>query len=46
VRNASLRGGASTGQALISLPEPIRRAIREEMRRSLGDDGGPVNIAR
>ena len=38
------RGGASTGQELISLPEPIRRAIREEMRRSLGDDGGPVNI--
>jgi hypothetical protein len=38
------RGGASTGQALISLPERIRRAIREEMRRSLGDDGGPINI--
>jgi ubiquinone/menaquinone biosynthesis C-methylase UbiE len=38
------RGGGGTGQALISLPEPIRHAIREEMRQSLGDDGGPVNI--
>ena len=38
------RGGGSTGQALASLPEPTRRAIREEMRRALGGDGGPVNI--
>ena len=38
------RGGGSTGQALASLPEPTRRAIREEMRRALGGDGGPVTI--
>lgn len=38
------RGGGSTGQALMSLPESTRRVIREEMRRALGDDGGPVNI--
>ena len=36
------RGGASTGQALAALPEEIRRAIREEVRRDLGDTGGPV----
>lgn len=36
------RGGASTGQALAVLPEDIRRAVREEVRRDLGDTGGPV----
>jgi hypothetical protein len=36
------RGGASTGQALTALPEEIRRAIREEVQRDLGDTGGPV----
>ena len=36
------RGGASTGQALAGLSENIRRAIREEARRDLGDTGGPV----
>ena len=38
------RGGASTGQALAALPEEIRRAIREEVRRDLGDTGGPVKV--
>lgn len=38
------RGGASTGQALASLPEEIRRAIREEVRRDLGDTGGPIEV--
>jgi ubiquinone/menaquinone biosynthesis C-methylase UbiE len=38
------RGGSSTGQALVSLPEEIRQAVREEMRQALGDDGGPVQI--
>jgi len=28
------RGGASTGQALAVLPEEIRRAVREEVRRA------------
>ena len=36
------RGGASTGQALATLPEEIRRAVREEVRRDLADTGGPV----
>jgi SAM-dependent methyltransferase len=35
-------GGASTGQALAALPEEMRRAIREEVRRDLADTGGPV----
>ena len=30
-------GGASTGQALAALPEEIRRAVREEVRRDLAD---------
>ena len=38
------RGGASTGQALASLPEEIRHAIREEVRRELADTGGPIEI--
>ena len=36
------RGGASTGQALIALPEEMRRAVREEVRRDLADSGGPI----
>src|SRR5262249_5120673 len=35
------RGGCSTGQALAGLSEDIRRAVREEARRDLGDTGGP-----
>ncbi|MGE3783894.1 MAG: class I SAM-dependent methyltransferase, partial [Alphaproteobacteria bacterium] len=38
------RGGASTGQVLVSLSQELRLAIREEMRRDLGDTGGPVEI--
>ncbi len=38
------RGGGSTGQALVSLAADVRRAVREEVRRSLNDDGGPVGI--
>jgi hypothetical protein len=38
------RGGGSTGHALASLPEATRRTVREEMRRALGDTGGPVEI--
>jgi ubiquinone/menaquinone biosynthesis C-methylase UbiE len=36
------RGGASTGQTLAALPEEIRRAVREEVRRDLADTGGPI----
>jgi SAM-dependent methyltransferase len=38
------RGGGSTGQALLALPEAARRAVREEVRHAVGDIGGPVNI--
>ena len=38
------RGGASTGQALAALSEEIRRAVREEVRRDLGDTGGPIEV--
>jgi ubiquinone/menaquinone biosynthesis C-methylase UbiE len=36
------RGGASTGQALAALPDEMRRAVREEVRRYFGDTGGPI----
>ena len=38
------RGGASTGQALAALPDDIRRAVRDEVRRDLGDTGGPIEV--
>ena len=38
------RGGASTGQALAVLPDEIRRAVRDEVRRDLGDKGGPIGV--
>jgi hypothetical protein len=38
------RGGASTGQALAVLPDEIRRAVRDEVRRDLGDTGGPIGV--
>ena len=38
------RGGGSTGQALVSLAPDVRRAVREDVRRSLNDTGGPVGI--
>jgi ubiquinone/menaquinone biosynthesis C-methylase UbiE len=38
------RGAASTGQALAALPEKIRRAVREEVRRDLANSGGPVEV--
>jgi ubiquinone/menaquinone biosynthesis C-methylase UbiE len=38
------RGGGSTGQAFVTLAPAVRSEIREEIRRSLGDTGGPVEI--
>ena len=38
------RGGGSTGQALAVLPDEIRRAVRDEVRRDLGDTGGPIGV--
>jgi ubiquinone/menaquinone biosynthesis C-methylase UbiE len=38
------RGGGSSGQAYVTLTEAVRGAVRDEMRRSLGDTGGPIKI--
>lgn len=40
------RGGGSLGQAYAALPEAVRRTVREEVRRGLGDTGagGPVEV--
>jgi SAM-dependent methyltransferase len=38
------RGGASTGQALTTLPEELRRAVRDEVRRDFGDTSGPIEV--
>ena len=38
------QGGGSPGQALVSLPEETRRAVREVVRRDVGDTGGPIEI--
>ena len=38
------RGGGPTGQAYVALSEEQRRAVREEVRRGLGDTGGPIAI--
>jgi ubiquinone/menaquinone biosynthesis C-methylase UbiE len=38
------RGGGSTGQIFIELPEVLRQTVREEVQRSLGDPEGPFEI--
>lgn len=38
------QGAGSPGQAFVALPEEIRRAVREEVRRDLGDAGGPIEV--
>jgi ubiquinone/menaquinone biosynthesis C-methylase UbiE len=38
------RGWGSAGQAFVALPEETRRAVREDIRREVGDDGGPIEI--
>jgi SAM-dependent methyltransferase len=38
------QGAGSPGQAFVSLPEPARHAVREEVRRDLGDTGGPIEV--
>ncbi len=38
------RGGGSSGQAYVVLPDAERRAVREEVRRNLSDTGGPIGI--
>jgi ubiquinone/menaquinone biosynthesis C-methylase UbiE len=38
------QGGGSTGEAYVALPKEQRRAVREEVRREVGDAGGPIAI--
>ena len=38
------KGAGSPGQAFVSLPEAARHAVREEVRRDLGDTGGPIEV--
>jgi ubiquinone/menaquinone biosynthesis C-methylase UbiE len=38
------QGGASTGQAYLTLSAADRQAVRDEVRRSLRDTGGPISI--
>jgi hypothetical protein len=38
------QGAGSPGQAFISLPEAARLEVREEVRRDLGDAGGPIEV--
>ena len=42
---AHIEGGwGSAGQVFVSLPEDIKRAVRDDARRDLGDNGGPIEI--
>jgi ubiquinone/menaquinone biosynthesis C-methylase UbiE len=38
------QGAGSSGQAFVSLSEKARRSVREEVRRDLGDKGGPIEV--
>ena len=38
------KGAGLPGQAFVSLPEEVRRAVREEVRRDVHDTGGPIEI--
>jgi hypothetical protein len=38
------QGAGNVGQEYMALPEPVRRAVREEARRDAGDVGGPIQI--
>ena len=38
------RGWGLVGQVFVSLPEETKRAVREDVRRDVGDMGGPIQI--
>jgi hypothetical protein len=38
------RGAGASGQAFVLLPEEVRSAVGEEVRRDLDDTGGPIEI--
>ena len=37
-------GAGAPGQAFVLLPESARHAVREEVRRDVGDTGGPIEV--
>ena len=37
-------GAGSPGQAFVALSAETRKAVREEVRRDLGDNGGPIGV--
>ena len=38
------QGAGNVGQEYLTLPENIRRAVREETRRVVGDTGGAIEL--
>jgi ubiquinone/menaquinone biosynthesis C-methylase UbiE len=38
------RGWGSSGLLYVALPDEIKRAVREDVRRHVGDNGGPLEI--
>jgi ubiquinone/menaquinone biosynthesis C-methylase UbiE len=38
------QGAGGVGQTFVKLPEDIRRAVRKDVRRHVGDTGGPLHI--
>jgi hypothetical protein len=38
------QGAGNVGQEYTALPEEVRRVVREEARRDVGDTGGPVEV--
>ena len=38
------RGAGNMGQEYAALPEDVRGAVREEVRREVGDRGGPIEV--
>jgi ubiquinone/menaquinone biosynthesis C-methylase UbiE len=38
------QGAGNVGQEYMALPEDIRRVVREEARREVGDTGGPIEV--
>jgi ubiquinone/menaquinone biosynthesis C-methylase UbiE len=38
------QGAGNVGQEYMALPEALRRTVREEARRDVGDTGGPVEV--
>ena len=38
------QGAGNVGQEYMALPESLRRAVRDETRRAVGDAGGPIEL--